>query len=73
MTGTARETAAEVWNIYRLPVLSIRTNRPCIRKRLPERVFMGEPDKWQAVVAEFQGLHALGPPLVGGDPQRCSQ
>src|ERR1043166_5007672 len=37
MTGTAKEAAAEFWHIYRLPVIAIPTNKPCIRKELPDR------------------------------------
>ena len=39
MTGTAREAAAELWQIYGLPVVPIPTNRPCIREHWPDRIF----------------------------------
>jgi preprotein translocase subunit SecA len=66
MTGTAHEAAAEFWQIYRLPVVSIPTNRSCLRVRLPDRVFANEAGKWLAVVDEIQRLHATGRPLLVG-------
>jgi len=74
MTGTAREASGELWQIYRLPVVSIPTNRPCVRRHLPDRVFLHEQDKWQAVVAEVERLHARGQPiLVGTRSVRASE
>ena len=66
MTGTAREAAGELWQIYKLPVVTIPTNRPCIRKRWPDRVFADEPSKWEAVVAEIERLQATGRPVLVG-------
>jgi len=66
MTGTAREAAAEFWQIYRLPVISIPTNRPCVREQWPERAFAGEDAKWAAIVAEIERLHRTGRPLLVG-------
>jgi preprotein translocase subunit SecA len=43
MTGTAREAGGEFWHIYSLPVLSIPTNRPCIRKLFADSVFFSTP------------------------------
>ena len=40
MTGTAKEASGEFWQIYRLPVISIPTNIPCVRKQLPDHVFL---------------------------------
>jgi preprotein translocase subunit SecA len=66
MSGTAREASGEFWQIYRLPVLAIPTNRPCLRQHLPDRVFVDETAKWQAVVAEIARLHATGRPILVG-------
>jgi preprotein translocase subunit SecA len=66
MTGTAREAAAEFWQIYRLPFVTIPTNRPCIRQQLPDRAFPDEASKWQAIVAEIQRVHQTGCPLLVG-------
>ncbi|MDA7916511.1 prepilin peptidase [Verrucomicrobia bacterium] len=66
MTGTGREAAREFWQIYRLSVISIPTNEPCIRKQLPDRVFATEDEKWDAVVSEIKKLHAEGRPVLVG-------
>jgi preprotein translocase subunit SecA len=74
MTGTAREAAGEFWHVYGLPVVSIPTNRPCIREHRPQRVFSTETAKWEAVVAEIERLHATGRPiLVGTRSVRASE
>ena len=66
MTGTAREAAGEFWQIYKLPVVTIPTNRPCIREQWSARVFLTEADKWQAIVEEIVRLQASGRPLLVG-------
>lgn len=66
MTGTAREATAEMWHIYKLPVLSIPTNRPCIRKMSPDMIYATEAEKWQAIVREIEKLHRTGRPLLVG-------
>jgi preprotein translocase subunit SecA len=66
MTGTAHEAAFEFWQIYRLPVVSIPTNKPCIRRQLPDRVCLNETIKWQAVAEEVACLHATGCPVLVG-------
>ena len=66
MTGTGREAAAEFWQIYRLPVISLPTNRPCIRAQWPDRIFPDENAKWSAVADEIQRIHAMGRPLLIG-------
>lgn len=66
MTGTAREAAGEFWHIYRLPVIRIPTNKPCIRTQWPDRLFANESDKWKAVADEIQRLNATGRPLLIG-------
>lgn len=66
MTGTAQEARGEFWHIYKLPVIRIPTNRPCIREHWPERVFADEQSKWLAVVNEIEGLHASGRPILVG-------
>ena len=66
MTGTAREAAAEFWQIYKLPVLSIPTNKPCIRKHWPDRVFLDEEGKWRAITGEIEAVHRTGRPLLVG-------
>ena len=66
MTGTAREAAPEFWQIYKLPVISIPPNRPCIRVTYPDRIFAREEDKWRAIVEEILAQHATGRPILVG-------
>jgi preprotein translocase subunit SecA len=66
MTGTAREAIDEFWHIYKLPVLTIPTNRPCIRNVLPDAVFSSEADKWDAIVQEIETCHQTGRPVLVG-------
>jgi preprotein translocase subunit SecA len=66
MTGTAREAASEFWHIYRLPVIPIPANKPCIRRELPDRVFPDLESKCAAVIAEIQRLHTEGRPVLVG-------
>jgi preprotein translocase subunit SecA len=66
MTGTAMGSARELRKIYRCRVLPIPTNRPSIRKRLPEMVFGTTDAKWQAVLEEIERLHEQGRPVLIG-------
>jgi len=69
MTGTAKEATAEFWQIYHLPVVVIPTNRPCIRKNLPDIVLPTESAKWERIVSEIRraGQRPVGsyPPSAG--------
>ena len=66
MTGTANEAAGEFWHIYGLSIMRIPTNRPCIRKLHPDRIFAREKQKWQAVVKEIIDVHKTGRPILVG-------
>jgi len=66
MTGTAREAASEFWHIYGLPVVTIPTNRPCIRKMIPDAVFPDSERKWQAIAGEVVRYHETGRPVLVG-------
>jgi preprotein translocase subunit SecA len=66
MTGTAREVAREMWAVYRLPVVTIPTNRPVRRRALAEQVYVTADEKWTAVVARLRELHAQGRPVLIG-------
>ncbi len=66
MTGTARETAAELWSVYELPVVTVPTNRPLRRSRYPDRVYPTADAKWGAVVDEIAALHREGRPVLVG-------
>jgi preprotein translocase subunit SecA len=66
MTGTAKESSAEFWDIYGLPVICVPTNRPVVRRQLPTRYFPEEAPKWEAVVEEIRRVHGEGRPVLVG-------
>jgi preprotein translocase subunit SecA len=66
MTGTAAEATAEFWHIYKLPVVTVPTNRPCIRTLLPDSVFPTEVAKREAIVHEIGKWHGTGRPVLVG-------
>lgn len=66
MTGTAATQAEEFWREYRLPVTIIPTNRPIIRKDLPDVVFADQEARRRAVVEEIGRAHASGRPILVG-------
>ena len=66
MTGTAKEVASELWQVYGLPVVFIPTNKPSRRKKLGANVYIDESDKWHKVAEQIKVLHkAQRPSLVG--------
>ena len=66
MTGTAETEAAEFHDIYKLDVLPIPTNRPCIRQDFNDLIFKTRREKFNAVVAKIKELHAKGQPVLVG-------
>jgi preprotein translocase subunit SecA len=66
MTGTAETEAAEFFDIYKLGVLTIPTNRPNIRKDGHDSVYKTRREKFNAVVGEIKMLHAQGRPILVG-------
>ncbi len=66
MSGTARESAGELWQIYRLPVVDIPTNRPIIRSLEKEKRYLKSEEKWRAIVEEVKQIHDLGRPILIG-------
>ncbi len=66
MTGTAMTEAGEFWEIYKLDVVNIPTNRPVIRKDLPDRVFKTEKEKFNAVIEEIVKMRDMGRPTLVG-------
>ncbi|MBK5203418.1 MAG: preprotein translocase subunit SecA [Prolixibacteraceae bacterium] len=66
MTGTAETEAGELWNIYKLDVVVIPTNKPIIRKDEEDKVYKSKREKYSAVIDEIVGLNKKGrPSLVG--------
>lgn len=66
MTGTALTSAEEFDKVYNLDCIPIPTNKPLIRKDLPDKVFKTEKGKFTAVVDEIKSRHTLGQPLLVG-------
>jgi len=66
MTGTALTEEAEFEAIYRLDVVEIPTNKPVIRKDLPDVVYKTELGKYRAIIAQVQECHAKGQPVLVG-------
>ncbi|MGB8169548.1 MAG: hypothetical protein WCF18_18755 [Chthoniobacteraceae bacterium] len=66
LSGTVWEAGPEVWQIYRLPVVRIPTNRPCQRVELPDRVFAAAEEKWEAIAAEIAQRHERRQPMLVG-------
>jgi preprotein translocase subunit SecA len=74
MTGTASEASSEFWQIYHLPVVSIPTNRPCVRENLPNIILPTESSKWARIMQEIRSVHDTGRPiLVGTHSIRASE
>jgi len=66
MTGTAETEAAEFWEIYKLDVVVIPTNKPCIRIDEPDIVFKTKKDKFKAIIDKVEELHKIGRPVLLG-------
>jgi len=66
MTGTAMTEAGEFWQIYKLDVVAIPTNRPLIREEYDDEIYASEADKFRAVADEIVRVHATGRPILVG-------
>ena len=66
MTGTASTEAGEFWDIYKLDVVEIPTNRPVIRKDLDDRVYKTAREKYAAVIEEVEEMRVSGRPCLVG-------
>ena len=66
MTGTAETEAGEFWNIYKLDVIVIPTNRPVVRDDRQDLVYKTKREKFNAVIEEIEKLVALGRPILVG-------
>jgi preprotein translocase subunit SecA len=66
MTGTAREAAQELWDIYKLNVVRIPENAPCQRRQDATLAFGDSRSRWQAVLEEIMAVHAAGRPVLVG-------
>jgi preprotein translocase subunit SecA len=66
MTGTALTSAEEFDKVYNLHVIVIPTNKPLIRKKLPDSVYKNENGKFKALINEIKERHSKGQPLLVG-------
>ncbi len=66
MTGTASTEAGEFWNIYKLDVVEIPTNKPVVRKDMDDRVYKTAREKYNAVIDEIVDMRTQGRPTLVG-------
>ena len=66
MTGTAETEASELWEIYKLDVVVIPTNRPIVRDDREDLVYKTAREKFNAVIDEIGNLTAQGRPVLVG-------
>ncbi|MGV3539924.1 MAG: preprotein translocase subunit SecA, partial [Rufibacter sp.] len=66
MTGTAETEAGEFWEIYKLDVVVIPTNKPAQRKDEHDKVYKTMREKYNAVAEEIQELTKIGRPVLVG-------
>ena len=66
MTGTARTEESEFFDIYKLPIVSIPTNKPIRRVDLDDLVFKDEDEKFNAIVETVKKAHEKGQPVLIG-------
>ncbi len=66
MTGTAKTEEGEFRTIYSLDVLEIPTNKPVIRKDMPDAVYSTADGKKRALLKEIEARHASGQPILIG-------
>lgn len=66
MTGTAKTAEEEFRDIYNLDVVTIPTNKPVIRKDLPDRLYLTREAKLRAIVNDIRECHKRGQPVLVG-------
>ena len=66
MTGTAETEAGEFWNIYKLDVVVIPTNRPVVRNDREDLVYKTKREKYNAVIEEISEMNRQGRPVLVG-------
>ena len=66
MTGTASTEAGEFWDIYKLDVVEIPTNRPVQRIDMDDRVYKTAREKYRAVIDEIDAMRVIGRPCLVG-------
>ena len=66
MTGTAETEASEFWEIYKLDVVAIPTNKPIVRKDRNDLVYKTNREKYNAVIEDIANLTSAGRPVLVG-------
>ncbi|MCH7558687.1 MAG: preprotein translocase subunit SecA, partial [Planctomycetes bacterium] len=66
MTGTAATESEELMNIYKLEVVVIPTNEPCIRDDMDDAIYQSIREKYNAIVEEINDISASGRPILVG-------
>ena len=66
MTGTAETEAGEFWNIYKLDVVVIPTNKPIARNDMNDRIYRTKREKYNAVIDEIVSMVEQGRPVLVG-------
>ena len=66
MTGTAETEAGEFWDIYKLDVVVIPTNRPIARDDMNDRIYKTKREKYTAIIEEVEDIISQGRPVLVG-------
>lgn len=66
MTGTAKTEEAEFFDIYKLPIITIPTNKPIKRKELDDLIFNNEDSKFRAIIERVKEANKKGQPVLIG-------
>ena len=64
MTGTAETEAKELWDIYKLDVVAVKTNKPLIRDDQNDLVYKTAREKYQAIIEEIEKIRSNGRPVL---------
>ena len=66
MSGTLKQVAGEMAEVYQQRVIAVPTHRPCLRVDRGIRLFRRASDKWIAVITELESIHTTGQPVLVG-------
>ena len=66
MTGTAETESKELWDIYKLDVVVVKTNKPIVRDDQNDLVYKTGREKYQAIIKEIENIRSKGRPVLVG-------
>jgi preprotein translocase subunit SecA len=66
MTGTAATSAEEFYKVYNVDTVIVPTNKPNVRRDLPDKIYKTEQGKYKALVREIRERHQIGQPVLVG-------